>query len=361
MMSKTAYVADTSYQVFNILNLVWHEQPEAADLYLCDYFTQAGSLSSKIGQLGLFRSITLFSPHEKQQGEGRLHWYIRHAVVYLRSEKTLRESIEDKSLDFSHYDVIYTCTMNYLAVCLLRENKKATLKLVEDGAGTYFSNTTRDSTSWRHRLFSRIFHTGADVLKPDCVYLYAPQMKQKGPIRLEALPRPDGSFLKMAQELFEIRLLPSKEDRPVIWLTHPDALEKSTEPADYAVAEALSCHADSVIVRKHPRDSREELYRAFEKDEQRVMWELLIPFLKIETRILIASCSTAQMTPKLLYGAEPIVIFLIRLYEEMCPRDWYVKMLSMIDEFRGQYSDPGKVYVPASMDELKDLLEELLR
>ena len=356
---RAAFVCDTAYQLFNMMTLYRQLMPQNADLYLCDFFPKAHLAYRNICKKHFFQNVVLMEPHMRREGEKRLQWYFRHAKVYLHPDESLEQGTIENPIDFHGYDKLYTCTMNYVAVCLLHINKNARLFLVEDGAGSYFSNSTSDSVSWRHRLFSFFFQVGADAMLPDAIYLHNIEHKETK-AELCPLSVPDADHINLMQDIFEEYPQNENDDVRCIWLTHPDAFGKSTNKLDQQIAQIMREYADKLIVRRHPRDERSELYHGFLQDDTQIMWELQLPEYKLEEIVLIGIYSTAQMTPKLLYDKEPTVIFLERIYKTIYPYGWRGKILQSVRDFRASYRAQEKVLEPNTIEELKAILKEIL-
>ena len=356
---KTAFVCDTEYQVFNALNYMWYHKDLKADLYLGLFFSRAGNLAAGMSNHHFFDRIVLTRPHFRKETEGKIHWYLRHATAYLLPKRTLKRDTVNREPVFFDYQQIFTSSLNCYAVCLISVNQQADVCFLDDGAGSYFSYDKQQSTSKLHRFFSKIFHAGAEGIVPDRVYLYSTRNARKhAKAEVLPLPKPTEDFLENVRELFGISVSEGINDS-WIWLTHPDALTISTEQIDHGVKETLTRYQQKIIVRKHPRDDREELYRGFRIDESQGLWEIQIPFYDMEKTVLIGTYSTAQMTPKLLYDMEPRVIILCRLYKSVYKEGLFEKIVQASLEFRDLYRDKTRVMIPENFEELGALLQQL--
>ena len=81
-----------------------------------------------------------------------------------------------------------------------------------------------------------------------------------------------------------------------------------------------------------------------------VIWEIECMNGNFEEKRLVSLFSTACMTPKMMFGDEPEVIFL----EQLLPGEFDDKMFKeLIKRFQSIYSDCNKVKVPQSTEELK--------
>lgn len=82
-------------------------------------------------------------------------------------------------------------------------------------------------------------------------------------------------------------------------------------------------------------------------------WELQLKTLP-DNATLISYFSTALITPKLLYGKEPRLIFLFRLISDF----EFFMAEEVVLNLRKVYSDPSRVCLPESWDELEKLLKK---
>ena len=99
-------------------------------------------------------------------------------------------------------------------------------------------------------------------------------------------------------------------------------------------------YSGDLIVRNHPRETRELKCDNDINDD----------------KVLIAFCSTAQITPKMLYDKEPYLVFLYRLFD--C--DWIEDYDRLVEQVRNSYRNKKKVFLPSTLDELVNTLNNLL-
>lgn len=359
---RRAFLCDTAYQAFNML-LFYSQmgEPEETDFFLCDYFAYAKTLYRKLPEEYSFSGRVLFTPHEPMEGERKLHWYFRHASAYLSPGRSVRESIVEGTAALTGYDEIYASTITMFVSCILQRNPQAKLFMIDEGVGGYSSDPVSGNLSWRHRLFMAIFRRGAAVRIPECMYMYhTGNAARHTDIPLKEMPKPDTGFLEKAGRLFGIDPKLRREKKRLLWLTHPDELEKGTGELDQRVSGLLQRFREQILVRNHPRDNRQELYKGFSKDDNTQMWELSISFLDVEQMILMGAYSTAQMTPKLLYDLEPRIFFLCPIYRNSYADGQYEEILTAIEEFRDLYRNPEKIVLIDSLEMLENKLNEEL-
>lgn len=78
-----------------------------------------------------------------------------------------------------------------------------------------------------------------------------------------------------------------------------------------------------------------------------------------DQNILISAFSTAQFMPKIMKDAEPTIIFTYRLLFSSLDDPFLKDFAKLIDDFRGLYRNPDKIYVPATFEELETILSQI--
>lgn len=359
---RRAFIADTEYQTFNMLHYYNHlEEKDDADFFLCDFFSSARMIFQRISYEFPFSKRILFAPHGPFEHESRIHWYLRHAGGYLFPKRTVKKSILEGDTQYTGYDEIYASTMTMFVVCLLQLNHQAKFYMIDEGISGYAGDPLTGHLSWRQKLFTAVFRRGAAAVKPECVFMYQIENAKKHTnLPIKEMPNLNEEFLEKVRRVFKIEGEEKSCNAKLIWLTHPDELERGTESTDKKVSDFLQKYKNHIMVRQHPRDARDYLYQGFLVDYERKMWELEIPLLNIENTTLIGAFSTAQMTPKMLYNLEPRVLFLCPLYKENYGRELYANIQQAIYEFKALYKHPERIIMIENLDKLQEVLETLL-
>lgn len=104
----------------------------------------------------------------------------------------------------------------------------------------------------------------------------------------------------------------------------------------------------SLTYRKHPNqteaDTQFDIDICIDYGDR--CWELIIPEVIREDTVIISFFSTAAFVPKLIYGLEPVIVFLYPMLQQKClGADELVKRL------RALYSEPSKVVL---IEDLQD-------
>jgi len=116
------------------------------------------------------------------------------------------------------------------------------------------------------------------------------------------------------------------------------------------------CGRNDILCKPHPRTTYKNGIDFKEFAHQETPWEVVCFSLEnIENRLLMGILSTAQFTPKLLFGKEPFVISLHKIagLDNPIYTDIYEKLFSL-------YDNKNKVFAPNSIGELEEALKKIM-
>lgn len=358
-MRRRAYVCDTPYQIFNCLNIAYHERDCVSDLFLVVRPAILPGLVENITKSGLFRRVYRFVDEQKGAHEWGVVWDFKRMDAYLEPRKTLRRTIrEEYGPDSLRYDEIYSAVFSTLAVCLKKVNPQATFCLFEDGTGSYSGNLIDHTTNWKHKLFGKVFRSGSSSVKVERLYVNSPRLCESvAAEKIEGLPKFTEEFLSFVSGVFSVSLENlTRYRKPLIFLTQPNELNFPLR-ITREVVEVMEAFQEDTLVRAHPRDNDADLYSAFEVMARNgPMWELLAAVSDMDDLTLIGTYSTAQITPKLLFDKEPSVIFLYNLYAQMAEKSMLSDWRKMTERLRVIYSHPEKIHSPKTLREFERIL-----
>lgn len=119
---------------------------------------------------------------------------------------------------------------------------------------------------------------------------------------------------------------------------------------DVLEAKAVSEARLDAVYRPHPRQINNT--SAFNNvDPNPRDWELRCGTEIFDNHVLLGIGSSAMMSPCLLYGLQPYLIFTYLLHEKL-GLHFQETMSEIVEEVRGKYSDSTKIMVPKTYDEL---------
>ena len=362
---RELYICDTPYQLMNVLNIAMHKQDSAErTLFIVDQFRNARKLALNIEKTGLFRRVCVLLKEDARLLRRGTIRNIRSMLCWLLPMRFMKARFADGSMSEAQlagtFDRVYASVLTRVVSAMLKLNPGAEFVIYDDGSGSYSGNVIRDTYSRLSLLFGRIFRVGAYVCRPSKLLVNNTEMCRSVAVpkdRIFPLPEIDGVFAALCREVFGVS---RTEGRRVVWLSQPIDGVKGVAEARDITRSFLLPYRDKVTVRMHPRDNDAEFYRDFDVDNGNDMWELRLLELgdDADDLILIGAYSTAQINPKLLFGKEPTCVFLCNLNTEY-PQGKLASINQNIDDLRKSYSNPEKIYVPKTTDELKSVLEKL--
>lgn len=366
---NSAIVAGTPWQLMGSVTLVQRVpglSSQNTDLYLRMAFPGSWEVAGRLAELGPFRRVfTIATPSADSLD-------VRGSV---RSEVPSPEDasvaiaaqieVGDKSFGMPQHCPESTdsprcwllgryervlCTYPYdTAVNLLACSPKAVLELFDDGLGSYVGDILG---SFSLALAPRL----------TAMYLCAPELSHND-LQVEAQKLPislgDGELVGELSQIFSVdsRELSIYRDRHIVYLTQPTDGMARREVLDQQVADILLDHADDVVVRPHPRDARPH-HAGLTYETSSIPWELACMFgIVSDESTLIAECSTAQLTPRLLVGVQPRLVFLNEVLASETPSDLLSKERELVGIISSMYSTPGRTYTPHDFEELARILE----
>ncbi len=115
----------------------------------------------------------------------------------------------------------------------------------------------------------------------------------------------------------------------------------------------------TINVRLHPGRSNDFGDRIeFNVKDSKILWELMsLKGVINNDSVLIGHCSTAQITPKLIFDLEPTLVFLYKLYS--VDNDQLRRANRTVEDIKSRYINKSKIYVPENEAQLIDSLMKI--
>ncbi len=361
-----AIICGTPYQLFNAINLIYSgEICGNIDIYIFDRFKLAHNVKDALVKLKDVRNVILLKDYKKDivfnvKIKGLLK-NIHSAYIYLTPKRSLKQYFSNEiewkyTTKTCRYSRILAPTPSFFLQCLTKINEGAQLDYFEDGIGSYSGNFNSDSASWERKIFSKFFHVGYNVLPVTELYVYQPQMCVcTVSERIKKIPDITSAFLAFSESVFAPHGINKIENKSCIWFT-----QTTFTDIDKEIICSILEFNKALLVRMHPKDKNKNEYVKLEVeiDDEDVLWELLAGLSYLEDSVLISSYSTAMITPKLLYGSEPTLIFMYKLFN-ITDSVVLKKIEFFINQIKGIYMNKNKIVVPSDIQELKKCLLEL--
>lgn len=300
---KVAFVCGTPLQIIGAMSIATELEKDGA---VCDVFLRHDFSGSSDAAIGLRDN----GPFEKVFDVGYVSnglWSIRGESDAINLEPPY-DAVASASLldqtggqsDGKGYDAVF-CSYPYdTGIYLMAANcGRAELHRYDDGIGSYLG----DAMSMRGFVDTWLF-------RPD---IAEGQIGSDCPVRKIPFGR---DSIEMAGKVFGTCDVSGYRGKRIVLLTQPIDSFPGRRAVDSEIFDALEPYAESVIVRRHPRDD-EPCDPRFEYDTVGSPWELLCALGAIpDDAILVGGCSTAQAMPHMIGSSHSIAVFTQAMYRE---------------------------------------------
>ena len=358
MSNRACFASTTPYQVLSSI-AVQLEKKLDADLYVFGMFENYQSVSEKIKAYGLFRDVVAVDCSKiGAPSKSEALWQ----MVFPRK---FTKAFLGKNVV---YDYCYTSSRAHPKLLLMHEitrrNKQLQVVMIEDGMGTYSSDSTQLNTKSKLRQMTNRLLGWDNLFDPHRLFVMArrpdlielpPVMKGVSVGTMPELPANE----KVCSMLFDI-FGAQKEDRiserVIIFDTVRGLREVGVlyDVLDQCYQEIDEAFSHDVICKTHPRSRTTPPVSMKFYAKPFVPMEVLYSEMKdLDQRVLVGVGSTAMYSPKLVFDAEPYIIDLHKLaYNNKMYDDLMQKMRSL-------YRDKNKVLCPDTREEFLEVVKEL--
>lgn len=360
---RYAMICETPYQLFNILNFVYTETNENDELDLFVNTVNRGMLEfyGRIKNNKRFNSVFSFTSPQKK--DGKIIYMYRRFLEYFCPKASLNYSLSERLHNTDKmYDVIIIAFPNPLIVNFCQIYSDAEIWFIEDGTGSYHGKIGHAISSKISRIINPILHKGAEYISPTKLYVYKPEIckAEYSGLKISKLTALDANSpnYKYIENIFGTTEVtnPSK----LTYISQPIKMGKYTEEERKVFSSVWEYKSD-LQVRIHPTESTKD-YAEFNGiliDSGINQWEMKCAKNITNDSILIGTCSTAQITPKLIYDIEPYIIFTLNIYSNVLPEDLSERLRQLIDDVQSLYKNKNKVLIPSSIDELIEIIKNI--
>ncbi|MBR0145448.1 MAG: hypothetical protein IJM25_02165 [Eubacterium sp.] len=362
------YLVTTPFQIMSAISLAVNRK-ERADLYIDVQFAGVEELAERIRARQIFDRVHILDKvraideirsagNTAKRYRKMLYWY-RH--VDEAAAEILLPDREYRILYATHYIIPASLLMLYIS----KHDLRTKAYFFDDGESSYHLEKFYNSSRGDRMAKKMVLKTKKDR-KAKRLYVYSPEVFRKTmaqcPIPVYQLPR--FSENKTVQEhlsaIFDVT--PEKgirESMVILDARKGDILSpedwKRLEELYERMAEELG--PENVIIKRHPRDEKNENPKITEYEHQTMPFELICLASSMNKKTLVALHSTATYNPKLLFDQEPRILLLHHLFHRKGWDD------AESDQFYGlirdTYRDPGRVVIPETEEELFRVLAEI--
>lgn len=270
--------------------------------------------------------------------------------------KKYQLNLNDKFDNVFSQNILYASFLNRLY-------KFDKVNLIEDGLSSY----TDLNSNIAHRsklliLANRYIFSEELIPKIRNIYLHEPNM-YKGNADIIQIPKIEAKNLN---SLFNANKIFSKkyENKKYILLGTPlNTIHKLLEDkpknmtlfrksvSDIIEKVTESTKKSDLIYRLHPSEAKTYIHKNSHIDLGQDLWELVSCSID-QNHYLISFFSTAAITPKLIHGLEPKIVFLYKLL----PSYNFVGADSFVIRLKNIYRNKEIIYTPESIKELRQIL-----
>lgn len=366
---RELYICDTPYQVLNALNIAYHKKDSVEKiLFIENQFRTAKNLAERAEKTGIFRSVYLLRRDEIKFMPFGFKRLTLQMMLNLAPKLYMRVRLKDysgecESVFEKPFTTVYTAMAVRSVTAMIRLNSEVEVIFFEDGTGSYSGNVITKGKGKIYDFLYKVFHIGTSVCRPSALFVNNIKMCSSITVpkdRIFPLPEMDNGFIDFCSKIFDVNDVSTEERNSVFWLSQPSDDTPGADEARGKIRACLLPYKDKITVRMHPRDNDAEYYRDFTVDYGHDMWELSILSKKdrADSLILIASYSSAQINPKILFDMEPVLIFLNHLNASTSHEE-YDRVDGQIEDMRKAYRDPEKIYTPKTPEELSAVLQKI--
>lgn len=364
-----AFIVSSPYQVLNSLQLCYPFKGKH-DIFVLDQFAGCASLVDNLRKSGIFDNVIQVK-NMTSKIRRRAEDFINRNFLYLF--KAARFVDADRAYNkvyFAALDITVYMLMKYIKKC----NPGMQIYRMEDGAGDYLSEGfmfSSDIDTCFHKLLGEnMFLAEPEVTAiQQNTYLYEPGLicrrnRRENVKKLQNnLMHKD--FLDSVNEVFQFReeYVPSAK---VLFFDagSNDSMLKLDENQKKAIQLLTSFFGKlEVGVKLHPRRKKNIYLQNTVWGQGNIPAEVYFANIQdcLSEKIIVAPDSTACLTPKIIFGAEPYLIFLYKivyddyyLTENMLFR--YEEVVKKLDDL---YCAKGRIFVPENISQLEEILQSL--
>lgn len=345
--SEALFICDTPYQVMNALRIAEVENKSKCDIYIYDQFHNASVISEKLNKNSALGQVVAFEKYKEYSA------IIQKIVTIYRicfPLRILKRHALNKVL-IHPYKRVYLCCFNTFSDSVKMLNSNTEFIQYEDGLGSYLVEDLE--VHMRSRMFgfiNRFILNNRLSYNTNTFYLNRPEAYNYS--RYEQVKKiPERSIVNL-KDVFDYKANNQYCNCRFIYLTQPLEETVMGEKAYEVEKNILLKMGYNVVLRVHPRQNKTQ-YSGYKIDEFENLWELECSEQITENHILIGAFSTAQFTPKMLFGKEPKVIFTYKLYGNT-----FKNADSMVKMLRSMYDSPERIMVAESFQHLFELLKD---
>jgi energy-converting hydrogenase A subunit M len=365
-MMKHLFICFTPLQLINAINIkISQLQDDEVTLYILDYSHNHQEMYEKAIASKLFVRVQLvktlaFIKHWSYRF--KVTRYLVKGIQYWNHDYFSSKLVDDVEV----YDKLWISYIVHASWLLFltnkAKNKNIELIFLEDGIGSY-RLLTMQLNRWEVRLLHLMgYKTYLEEMKE--LYVYEPDLVLNTLCPdVEIFKLPKINKPKVKNVINSICLKSDQLFEPAIcrylFFEAPYQSQKVIKQQTSLIDIFAKKLKKDFCIKLHPRSEWDsDKYKAYVLDIDLPV-ELLCLNRDLSDNVLISVLSTACITPKLMFDQEPVLIFLYKLVDIYSIGHMDEMYIQFIERFARTYRDPEKVFIPDSVKELKNLIDQL--
>lgn len=363
MEDRSLFVCETDAQIMNAVNIKRNLLKTVdSDLCLLDLNGRREHIANNIERSNIFGKI--YVCHPKFNRNQSLTTKIEKALKYALRKEYPGDFLINKD---SVYSEIFIAgpSLNSVGVYYFfrRKNKNIVLSLYEEGVFEYYIYKYKKNL-WR-RIYSNIVFGGYYIDYSRKIYVYNKELLLNKPSRVHSIniPKIDSSDMKTKALYNDIFGVPDLTEQmfgaDYLFIEQAFPEEKENEIQTQILKDIADIVGkNKLVVKLHPH-SKEDKYSELGIRVLNIplsMEMLLLNYGKVlKDCVLLSICSSAVFNCNLVFGLEPKIILLYKLFENITIDK---NLFNFITEFMGNYP-ADKAFLPSGRDDLKKMIWEI--
>lgn len=345
----------TDYQLLNIIKFVYFNAENSkknSDLYISTAIKNFREKADILIDMGIFSHVYIVENVEYSANRAARKIDAFFKCLDKKSFLKLMHSSDRPDLGTKYETLMIPC-INLMCDMFCHYFLHSHVYLIEDGAGSYSGNIAASTTSKSRQMFHRI--TGTDYIIQKLYVNQKEICRSTVSDSIEQIPYEDNlEYLDFLKKIFlPLGYKSCYKDGAFVYLQQPlqDFGNEFLNMEKEILLFLIQAEPENFIFREHPRCVNQLKRYPCKYDDSGAAWECICIDDISEESVLIGMSSTALITPKLLFGKEPYLVFLYKLYPH---NQEYINICDDIAKnICSIYEKPEKVFCPDSITELK--------
>jgi len=235
-------------------------------------------------------------------------------------------------------------------------NRSLALHVYDDGVGTYAEGYLKGKQHSIYEKISRILFGTFFWRKINKIFCYQPELIDDSDLMIDKIKiNSEKKIENLFSEKLSDTLIKKYNKSKIIYLDQGN-LPLSYENANIFFGICKKKHKRiEVLFKNHPRVKPVYNWDSIEVDDSGKPLEAIFFNVDIGNKVIVSMCSTGCLTPYILKGEYPYVIFLgllnTKKYEHILSTPYFQNVITAYK--------PNKIFIPRNNDELENIIDYL--